>query len=118
MSKKVMSKIVSIEKPTELSAEKVELGLTQDIQADIDSVFSSLKSVRKVIIDAEVMLDKNAKAIQTIKKAIDRVERVGKEIGADEVVKVIQKQKSVVDKLEGNISKTIVGIGNASQSIV
>lgn len=118
MSKKVMSKIVSIEKPTELSAEKVELGLTQDIQADIDSVFSSLKSVRKVIIDAEVMLGKNAKAIQTIKKAIDRVERVGKEIGADEVVKVIQKQKSVVDKLEGNISKTIVGIGNASQSIV
>ena len=116
-----MSKIAQINKEElskEVPTEKVELGLTQDIQADIDSVVSSLRSVRKVIIDAEVILGKNARAIQVIKKAIDRVERVGKEIGADEVVKVVQKQKSVVDELERNISKTIVGIGNASQSIV
>ena len=122
--KSVFNKISKIErevesKEVELSeVQKVELGITQDIQSDIDSVKSSLNSVRRVIIDAEIMLGKNAKVIQTIKKAIDRVESTAKEIGADEVLKMVQKQKSDVQELEKNISKTIVGIGNASQNIV
>ena len=121
--KSVFNKISKIErevesKEVELSeVQKVELGITQDIQSDIDSVKSSLNSVRRVIIDAEIMLGKNAKVIQTIKKAIDRVESTAKEIGADEVLKMVQKQKSDVQELEKNISKTIVGIGNASQNI-
>lgn len=122
--KSVFNKISKIErevesKEVELSeVQKVELGITQDIQSDIDSVKSSLNSVRRVIIDAEIMLSKNAKVIQTIKKAIDRVESTAKEIGADEVLKMVQKQKSDVQELEKNISKTIIGIGNASQNIV
>lgn len=102
----------------ELAQEKVELGITQDIQSDLDSVSQSVKSVRRVMIDAEVMLGKNAKALVTIKKAIDRVEKVAKEIGADEVIKVVQKQKTNVNELESNISKAIVGLGNAMQHIV
>ena len=101
----------------DLATQKVDLGITQDVQADINSVTQSVKSVTRVMIDAEMMLGKNATAIQTIKKAIDRVKNTAIEIGASEVVRVMQRQEAEVKQLEKNINKAIQGIGNAMLNI-
>ena len=59
MSKKVMSKIVSIEKPTELSAEKVELGIeAKNVLKDIEKGNQRAKELKR-------------EAIQLIKKLVD-----------------------------------------------
>ena len=108
--KKIVTKLNKVE--------KVELGITQDIQLDINSITESVKSVRRVMIDAEIVLAKNAKAIQIAKKAIDRVKNTAIEIGAEEVLRIVQKQETEVKELEKNISKSIQGIGNAMQHIV
>ena len=50
MSKKVMQKIVSIEKPTELSAEKVELSILDDIEKQIGVLSKGLADMKKKII--------------------------------------------------------------------
>jgi|13_taG_2_1085334.scaffolds.fasta_scaffold83126_2 seryl-tRNA synthetase len=118
MKPSVQKIITKLAKEQENNLEKIELGITQDIQLDIKSVYTSLNSIRSVMIDAEKMLGKNARAIKLIQKAIDRVEKVGTEIGADEVVNVVKKQRAETQELESNISKAIVGIGNAMQNIV
>ena len=48
MSKKVMSKIVSINKQTELSAEKVELGIVDDLNKTLNSSQDLEKEIKKL----------------------------------------------------------------------
>ena len=74
MSKKVMQKIVSIEKPTELSAEKVELALVDDYNKRIDKA----NNERKV---ASVSYQKLIGSMQSAAKEADKIEEAAKDLG-------------------------------------
>jgi len=90
MSKKVMQKIVSIEKPTELSAEKVELGLQDDMT-------KLISDTDKVVADVELISDSAQRAlniakssgrninslINKIESKLNEVESAAKELGVD-----------------------------------
>ena len=69
MSKKVMQKIVSIEKPTELSAEKVELSILDDIEKQIGVLSKGLADMKKKSSEQRKALDNATSAISKLKRA-------------------------------------------------
>ena len=112
MSKKVMSKIVSIEKPTELSAEKVDLSLYQDIIRFNDSIKQDFKRIEKegailgkALADAErqrrkfldiVMLSRRTK--QQAEGLIQDFKKAAADLGADfESSDIKEMQKLIIE---------------------
>jgi hypothetical protein len=71
MSKKVMQKIVSINKQTELSAEKVELGIVDDL----NKTLNSSQQISKEITDLDDLIGKNMSLRRSIVKSMDRAEK-------------------------------------------
>jgi seryl-tRNA synthetase len=68
MSKKVMQKIVSIEKPTELSAEKVELAAIDDLRGYVKDAKDLLDRRNKLANESEADVDKISSLIDRYNK--------------------------------------------------
>jgi len=107
-----MSKIVSIEKPTELSAEKVDLSLYQDIIRFNDSIKQDFKRIEKegailgkALADAErqrrkfldiVMLSRRTK--QQAEGLIQDFKKAAADLGADfESSDIKEMQKLIIE---------------------
>ena len=97
--KQAMSKIAQIQKE-ELSSEKVELSLISDIDKALDRAISSEKNLGKLVqtieLDAKTASNDYQVAINLGKKALESA----KELGADDLVRVIQGRIS-----EAEVSK-------------
>jgi RPA family protein len=91
----------------------VELGLVQDITKDLDTVAASLTSIRPALIKIEDLLIKNSKVVELANKAIQRVETVAKELGADALVKELDKPKLLSSEFNKTINNTLKSIQNS-----
>lgn len=120
MSKKVMQKIVSIEKPTELSAEKVELSILDDIEKQIGVLSKGLADMKKKSSDQRKALDNATSAISKLKRAnliaskssvqnetgktfsiIEKAERAAKELGMSATdIKGLRQLEKLIDEIE------------------
>ena len=86
MSKKVMQKIVSIEKPTELSAEKIELALVDDAKRVI-SDYASIEEdnafgfVVKAEMEYKDVLSKYERLLKDIESITPKLEKAIQDIG-------------------------------------
>ena len=126
MSKKVMQKIVSIEKPTELSAEKVDLALLPDLIDKGEKVEQLFKEANKSINrEGNKFLDKIIGKVKELNNAakdlrVDAKDFVQKAeaLGLDratidrEMRKINQAIKSA-DAQSSNIAQRIAEIRNA-----
>ena len=110
-TKSVYNKLFSEDK-TELSKHEVELGLVQDITKDLNTVADSLTSIRPALLKIEDLLIKNSKTVELASKAIQRVETTAKELGADSLVKEIEKPKMMVNEFNRTINTVLKSIQN------
>lgn len=90
---------------------KVELGVIQDIDADMGTVSASLSSIRKGLLQIESLIVKNVEVLKTVGQAITRVEAASKEIGADVVLKEAQKRADIHKSVSNTVNKTLSQIG-------
>lgn len=100
------------EDKVELGKHEVELGLVQDITKDLNTVADSLTSIRPALLKIEDLLIKNSKTVELASKAIQRVETTAKELGADSLVKEIEKPKMMVNEFNRTINTVLKSIQN------
>ena len=99
------------------TGKKIELGLVQDIDADISTVTASISTVRKALLQAESLMGKNVEVLKTIGQAITRVENVSKEIGADSIMKEAQKRADIHKNITNTVNKSLSQIGSAISNL-
>jgi len=97
---------------TELAKHEVELGLVQDITKDLNTVADSLVSIRPALLKIEDLLIKNSKTVETALKAVQRVETTAKELGADSLVKELDKPKMLINEFNKTINNTLKAVQN------
>ena len=88
----------------------VKLGLVQDITADLNSVGTSLTSIRPVLTKAEDVLIKNFQTLELAEKAIVRVEGLAKELGADSLLKELEKPKMLLKEFRNTTNNTLKAV--------
>jgi histone H3/H4 len=117
MSKKVMSKIVSIEKPTELSAEKVELGAIDDLRDDYAKIASKAVPLKRIIQKAADDLMKVSDDLDRIQSNAKKLQEMAKELGADNIVKSAQQLASSAKSLSSAWGKAALGVNSSAKEI-
>ena len=105
MNTEILKKINSFNK-VELSEVNVELGLIQDIMKDVDSVATSISSIKPVILKLEELIGKNIKAVADIDAAILKVQNSAKELGAESFLKELERP-AIINK---NFTKTLTDL--------
>jgi hypothetical protein len=98
---------------TELAKHEVNLGLVQDITKDLNTVADSLVSIRPTILKIEDLLIKNSKIVETALKAVQKVETTAKELGADSLIKELDKPKMLINEFNKTINNTLKSLQNA-----
>ena len=98
---------------TELAKHEVNLGLVQDITKDLNVVADSLTSIRPTILKIEDLLIKNSKIVETALKAVQKVETTAKELGADSLIKELDKPKMLINEFNKTINNTLKSLQNA-----
>ena len=100
MSKKVMQKIVSINKQTELSAIRVDLNFQQDIQKFVDEVFEEIDYSERINKEMDAAWVKTRNAVQELIKATQEVKNHLSSLDVKSDAKSLQdKVKSAADAL-------------------
>ena len=69
---------------------KFELGLIQDIQADLKTWYPAMNSTKQAISQLSAKLVKDNQELKLVFAAIDKVEKAAAELGANEIVKQVQ----------------------------
>lgn len=69
---------------------KFELGLIQDIQADLKTWYPAMNSTKQAIGQLSAKLVKDNQELKLVFAAIDKVEKAASELGANEIVKQVQ----------------------------
>ena len=91
MSKKAMAKIVEINKQ-ELSTEKVELALTDEVKKLYDkgqnSYATALTNGRKTAVELQVAIN----FFEKTEKEFEKIEKMAKELGVEVPAKAIRNQ--------------------------
>ena len=101
----------------ELAKHQVELGLVQDITLDLNTIADSLTSIKPALLKLEDLLIKNIKALDTANKAIIKVETAAKELGADSLLKELDKPKSLANEFNRTINNTLKAVQNAASNL-
>jgi len=118
MSKKVMQKIVSIEKQeqdlesTKLSGYNIKLSLIDEIQDNLDKGFGSYDFLEDLLSDAQENMTKARDILKfdmiagqlDAEEGIEELERQLKELGVDEPAE-LKRYKSELQQLEKLINK-------------
>ena len=96
---------------------KIELGVIQDIDSDLNSVANSLGLIRKGLLQIESLIVKNADALKIAGAAITKVETASKEIGANSVLNEVQKRSTLHKNLTNTVNKTLSQIGGVISNL-
>jgi RPA family protein len=98
---------------TELAKHEVNLGLVQDITKDLNVVADSLTSIRPTFLKIEDLLIKNSKIVDTALKAVQKIETTAKELGADSLMKELDKPKMLINEFNKTIKDTLKSLQDA-----
>ena len=101
----------------ELAKHEVELGLVQDITKDLNTVADSLTSIKPALLKLEDLLIRNSKVVELALKAVQRVEVTAKELGADVLIKELDKPKMLINEFNKTINNTLKSLQNASANL-
>lgn len=101
----------------ELGEVKVELGVIQDIDADMGSVSESLRTIRQGLVKIESLIVQNANALKIAGAAIAKVETAAKGIGADSVLAEAKKRADLHKNLTNTVNKTLSQIGGVISNL-
>lgn len=102
---------------TKLASHEVELGLVQDITKDLNTVSDSLTSIKPALLKIEDLLIKNSKTVEMALKAVQRVETTAKELGAESLIKELDKPKMLINEFNKTINNTLKSLQNASANL-
>jgi uncharacterized protein (DUF3084 family) len=86
---KIISKLYEAKK-VELGTHKVELGLIQDIEKDLNTWFSASNSVKQALTQLRAKVIKDNQELKLVETAIDKVQKAASELGADAIFKATQ----------------------------
>jgi hypothetical protein len=101
----------------ELEKHEVDLGLVQDITKDLNTVADSLTSIKPALLKLEDLLIRNSKVVELALKAVQRVEVTAKELGADVLIKELDKPKMLINEFNKTINNTLKSLQNASANL-
>ena len=96
---------------------KIELGVIQDIDADMNSVADSLRTIRQGLLKIESLIAENANALKIAGSAISKVESAAKEIGADSILAEAKKRADLHKNLTNTVNKTLSQIGGVISNL-
>jgi hypothetical protein len=105
LKKEIFERISSIEKVELSETKKIELGLIQDIQADLNTWVGATNSVKTAINQLITKLIKDNTDLRDVFAAIDKVERAAAELGVDNVVKDAQSLRKQAIAISGSLLK-------------
>ena len=108
--KSVYSKINSVSKEVELSSEKIELGLVQDVQSLSKSYFKvasgfveSVRAIEKARQDMRDEFIKSEKAISELDKTYQQLSRNAKVLGLDVPKEAENAYKSALASMKNDL---------------
>jgi len=112
MSKKVMQKIVSINKQTELSAEKVELNKVEDLLNSLRKsgeydAFDELAQLNRFAEKIENGIRKKQQKLDEAEKEASRLRQSVKELGLDRELNILNDIDTDIKLNKSNINKVL-----------
>lgn len=95
---------------TELATHKIELGLVDDIEADIVSANQGAIKGIDMIEAAKKPLENSLKENRNLIKKIERTKKLAIELGATDILTKVQKFESQIKENIKSIDKTLTSI--------
>jgi hypothetical protein len=92
--------------------ERVEFGLVEDIKSEMKQANQGAISVIDMIYKAIPQAEKSLKLNKTLLKKIERTKNLAIELGASDVLKIIQKQENQILKNITEIEKLVKGLNS------
>ena len=94
----------------ELKSEKIELGLIQDIEAEISNASKGARKGIDMIEAAKKPLENSLKQNENLLKKIKKTKKSAIELGANDILKKVQKFETKVDENIKTIDKILSNI--------
>lgn len=105
--KSVYSKINSVSKEVELSSEKIELGLIDDIKSEMEQANAGAISAIQLAFKALPLAEKSLKLNKNLLKKIGNTKKSAIELGAKDILKILQKQETQINSNIKEVEKLI-----------
>ena len=109
--REVFNKLFKEEK-TELSAQKVELGLIDDIKSEMKQANSGAISAIDLAFKAIPLAEKSLKLNKNLLKKIGSTKKSAIELGANDILKILQKQETQIESNINEVEKLIKGLNS------
>ena len=109
--REVFNKLFKEEK-TELSAQKVELGLIDDIKSEMKQANAGAISAIDLAFKAIPLAEKSLKLNKNLLKKIGSTKKSAIELGANDILKILQKQETQIESNINEVEKLIKGLNS------
>ena len=96
----------------ELSAQKVELGLVDDIKEEMKTANSGAISAIDLAFKAIPLAEKSLKLNKSLLKKIENTKKAAIELGATDVLKTLQKQETQIKSNINEVDKLLKGLNS------
>ena len=117
MSRNITEFLNSKKEQVELSSQKIELGLIQDVTKAYDKADASSKSARGAISSVFSDLSSASKQFSDIAKSIQQGKATAKELGADDVLKKLEGYEANVNERVKRLNSADKALQSAMNSI-
>jgi len=101
---------------TKLASEKVELGLIDDINSEVEKTLKELKGIKSLISQAEKAAGENFKRIDNLQSDFKKIDSMTKELGLD-MPKEVDKNFKMANELNFTLKNVLKGLGTARSSL-
>ena len=96
----------------ELTAQKVELGLVDDIKEEMKTANSGAISAIDLAFKAIPLAEKSLKLNKSLLKKIENTKKAAIELGATDVLKTLQKQETQIKSNINEVDKLLKGLNS------
>ena len=111
IEKRVFNKLFKDSK-TELATQKIELGLIDDIKSEMKQANAGAISAIDLAFKAIPLAEKSLKLNKNLLKKIGSTKKSAIELGATDILKVLQKQETQIKSNIKEVEKLIKGLNS------